>query len=182
MNSKTLKQSLMVMAMSAGLYGSANALMNPDSIVVSVTPGGLTYAVAITSPMAQGYVFGTVNLAATTISTVGITVQNSGNVAEYFALKVSNSSPDNWAPNSSAGSDQFKLMAYMNATQPADATFVDVLNGSIPGAGATLYGQASTRTTPTNTQNLWLRLSMPTAVTGTGGAQTMTLFVNGQAS
>jgi hypothetical protein len=165
-----------------GLSGTAHALNNPDTIVVSVTPGGLTYAVAITSPMTQGYVFGTVNLAATTISTVGIGVQNTGNVAEYFSLKVSNTAPDNWAPNASAGTDQFKMMAFLNATQPADATFVDALTGSIPGAAAALYGQASTRTTPTTSKNLWLRMSMPTAVTGTGGAQTMTIFVNGQSS
>ena len=48
---------------------------------------------------------------------------------------------------------------------------------------AALYGQASTKTSPSGTKNLWLRLDMPTALnTGTSGAQTATLYVNGQGS
>ena len=183
MNSQKMKQGLMGLALGLGLYGSAQALANPDTMVVSVTPGNVTYSVAITSAMVSGYQFGTVNLAATTISTAAITVTNNGNIAEYFSMKVSNSAPDNWAPVSSGpAADQFRLMAYLNATQPADATFVDSLTASIPGAGAALYGQASAKTNALATKNLWLRLSMPSAVTGTGGAQTMTVFVNGQAS
>src|SRR6202034_4320636 len=101
----------------------------------------------------------------TTISTIGITVTNTGNVAEYFSMKTANSSPDTWAPVSGTPStDQYKLMAFMSATQPADATFVDALTTGIPGAGATLYGQVSTRTTPTSTKNLWLRLTMPSGI------------------
>jgi len=73
-------------------------------------------------------------------------------------------------------------MTYLNATQPADGTFADALDGSIPGAAATLYGQASTRTAASGTKNLWLRLSMPSGVSVSGAPQTMTLFVNGQAS
>ena len=170
--------------LAVGLWAlNARASGTSDSMVVSVTPGGLTYAVTISSPMTQGYRFGTVNMAATTISTVAITLTNAGNVAEYFSMKVSNTSPDNWAPVAGTpATDQFKLMAYLNAAQPADATFVDALDNSIPGAAATLYGQASTRTAPSSTKNLWLRLTMPTAVSGTGGAQTMTIVVNGQSS
>jgi len=182
MNVGKLKTKLMVMALGLGLYGTAHAVNNPDSIMMSMTPNGLTYDVTISSPFASGYQFGTVTLNATTISTVAIGVQNSGNVGEYFAIKVSNTAPDNWAPAGSAASDAFKLMAYMNATQPDDATFVDALTGSFNGTSGNLFGQGNTRTTPTVTKNLWLRLSMPTAVTGSGGAQTMTVFVNGQAS
>ena len=75
MNSKKLTQGLMVMALGLGVYGSANALMNPDTIVVSVTPGGLTYAVAITSPMLGGYQFGTVALAATLLGSLSASAQ-----------------------------------------------------------------------------------------------------------
>jgi len=176
-------RTLVALAIGLGLWGlKAYAVNNPDSIVVSVTPGGLTYGVAISSPFASGYQFGTVALSATTISTVAIGVQNSGNVGEYFAIKVSNTAPDNWAPGGAAGSDVFKLMAYMNTTQPADATFVDALTGSFNGTSGNLFGQGNTRTTPTTSKNLWLRLSMPTAVTGSGGAQTMTVYVNGQSS
>lgn len=184
MNSRMKRTKALVTALLAvGLWGMKSQAANPDTMVVSVTPGGLTYAVSISSPMTQGYQFGTVSMGATTMSTVAITLNNTGNVAEYFAMKVSNTSPDNWAPTAGTPStDQFKLMAYLNSTQPADATFVDALNGSIPGAAAALYGQASTRTAPGSPKNLWLRLTMPNAVSGTGGAQTMTIFVNGQSS
>jgi len=184
MKSKTLKQGLMVLALGVGLHSSAHALNNPDTIVVSVTPGGLAYAVAITSPMVAGYQFGTVNLAATTISTVGIGVQNTGTVGEYFAMKVTNTAPDNWAPVASGPTtDQFAMIGWLAATQPASATFLtaSALTNGIPGTGNGLYGQGA-RTTPTSSTNLWLKLTMPSAVTGSGGAQTMTVFVNGQAS
>ena len=182
MNSKRMKQGLMGLALGLGMYGTAQAV-NPDTMVVSVTPGNITFSVSIASVNASGYQFGTVNMAATTMSTAAIVVTNNGNIAEYFAMKVSNSAPDNWAPVASApGADQFTLMAYMNATQPADASFANALSGAIPGAGAALYNQASTKTNALSTKNLWLRLTMPNAITGTGGAQTMTVFVNGQAS
>jgi len=43
--------------------------------------------------------------------------------------------------------------------------------------------QASTKTAVNATQNLWLKLNMPTSLSvGTGGAQTMVLSVNGQAN
>jgi hypothetical protein len=174
---------LPIVLLGLGLWAAkAQALTNPDTIVVSVTPGGLTYGVAISSPFLSGYQFGTVTLAATTISTVGITVENTGNVSEYFSMKVANTAPDNWAPvGGTPSTDQFKLMAFMKTTQPADATFVDALTGSIPGAGATLYGQVSTRTAPTSTKNLWLRLTMPSGVSaGTANAQTMVVSINGQ--
>ena len=182
MNAKQLQQGLLGLLVGMGLCGATQAA-NPDTMVVSVTPGNITYSVAITSAMTSGYQFGTVNLAATTISTAAVTLTNNGNIAEYFALKVSNSSPDNWAPVSGTpAADQFKLMAYLNSAQPADATFATALDGSIPGAAAALYGQASTKTAAAGTQNLWLRLTMPSGLTGAGGAQTMTVFVNGQAS
>jgi hypothetical protein len=163
-----------------GFVGQAQAI-NPDTMVVSVTPGGVTYSVSIASPMAQGYVFGTVNLNATTISTVAIVVTNNGNVSEYFALKISNTSPDNWAPTAGAPTtNNFRMMAHFASGQPADGTFADALDGTIPDPSDTLYGQASTKTTASGSKNLWLRLSMPQFISGSGGAQTMTLTVNGQ--
>src|SRR5690348_4839099 len=133
MNRKKMQQGLMGLALGLGLFGTAQAV-NPDTMVVSVTPGGVTYSVAITSAMLSGYQFGTVNIAATTISTAAVVVTNNGNIAEYFAMKVSNTSPDNWTPVAGTpASDQFKLMAYLSSAQPLDASFADALDGSIPG-------------------------------------------------
>ena len=77
------------------------------------------------------------------------------------------------------------MTALLNAgTQPALASITDALvNPPVPGAAATLYGQASTKTAPSGTKNLWMKLEMPSGLnTGTTAAQTMTLTVNGQGS
>ena len=109
MNMKRMLQT----ALAAGLMvlgpGAVEKVMaigvNPDTMVVAVTPGNLQYGVYISSPLTSGttgYDFGTVNLAATTISTLAIQVKSSGTVSEFFSLAVSNSSPDVWAPVASA--------------------------------------------------------------------------------
>jgi len=181
MKGQLMKKTLAALVL--GLAAMKVYAVNPDTIVVSVTPGNVTYSVSIASPMAAGYQFGSVNLAATTISTVAIVITNNGNISEYFALKVANTAPDNWAPVAGVpASDQFRLMAHLTTgAQPLDATFADALDGNIPGAAAVLYGQ-SAKTIPTGTKSLWLRLTMPSALTGSGGAQTMKVFVNGQSS
>jgi hypothetical protein len=153
-------------------------------MIVSVTPS-VTFGVSIASPTAGvGYNFGTVALGATTVSTQAIVLTNSGNVAEYFSLGISNTS-GSWAASAVAPTtDTFRMYGYMSAGQPAPGTFTDtVVNPPVPGAAAALYNQASTKTNPASTKNLWLRLDMPTALNAGGtGAQTMTLTVNGQGS
>ena len=157
---------------------------NPDTLVVSVSPN-VTYGVTVSSVTGGvGYQFGNVNLGATTQSTAAIVLTNSGNVSEYFSLAMNNTS-GNWTLTTSApGTDTFRVSALLQATQPLVASFTDFLsNPPVPGAAATLYGQASTKTAPTAAKNLWLRLEMPTALSvGTSGAQTTTLYVNGQGS
>jgi len=176
-----LKQGAIATLAMIGLIGAAQAV-NPDTMVISVTPS-VTYSVSIASPMVQGYQFGTVALGATTISTVAIVVSNNGNVSEFFSLAVSNTSPGTWTPTTGAvGSDTFRLRAHFNTTQPASATFADALTNSPPGVAATLYGQSSTKTNASASRNLWLRLEMPSSMTGAATAQTMTLTINGQGS
>src|SRR3954469_19242226 len=86
-----------LLVLGLGLVQEAGALNNPDTMTVYVTPTGFTYAVSITSPEVQGYDFSSVALAASTIATLAIPVANTGNVGEYFAMKISNTLPDNWA-------------------------------------------------------------------------------------
>ena len=170
----------------------AEAAVNPDTMTLSVTPGGILYSVQITSVNSSGYQFGTVNVGATTVSTAAIIVNNTGggNVAEYFGMKVSNSQPDNWAPQSGApGTDQFRLTGELNATGvlPTQGTggfpTGDAVTGSFPANAATLYGQSSSKTLVGNNKNLWLQMEMPSQLNaGTGGAQTMTLYIQGQSS
>lgn len=157
---------------------------NPDTMTISVTPN-VTFGVTITSVNASGYQFGTVNLGATTQSTSAIVLTNSGNVAEYFSMAISNTSGGWSAVSAVPGTDQFRMTALLNTgTQPVLGSITDALtNPPVPGAAATLYGQASAKTAPSSAKNLWLKLEMPTALNAGGTtAQTMTLTVNGQGS
>ena len=74
-----------------GIIGTKVEAANPDTMTVSVTPN-VTFGVTITSVNASGYQFGTVNLGATTQSTAAVILTNSGNVAEYFSMAISNTS------------------------------------------------------------------------------------------
>ncbi len=158
---------------------------NPDTMVVTVTPGGVTYAVAITSPQVGGYAFGVVNVGLTTISTEAVSVQNAGNIAAYFSIGVVDVTPTfGWANDLTAATTTYAMYALFNATQPAEASFNGATNNvpeAAPGAAATRHGQASTKTNPGISQNLWLRLGMPTGVDDSG-QHTLVLSVNGQGS
>ncbi len=188
---KTTK-SWMKAVMTAGLLvlglGVVNKVhaANPDTMVITVTPGGVTYAVTITSPQVGGYAFGVVNIGLTTISTEAISVQNSGNISAYFSLAVADTTGGGnaWANDLSAATTTYAMYALFNATQPAEASFNGATNNvpaAVPGAAATRHGQASTKTGPGLSQNLWLRLGMPTGV-AENGEHTLVLSVNGQAS
>src|SRR5258708_28832336 len=172
---------LMVLGM--GVVKRAEAAPNPDTMVVSVTPGGFTYAVVITSPVltgTTGYDFTQVNLGATTISTLAIVVKSSGTISEFFSLAISNSQQDAWTPVSGTpGFKQYRMMAYFSSGQPADGTFVDSLTTGVPGTASGFYEQGTSKTDPANSPNLWLRLTMPSSVPNQN-AQSMVLTVNGQ--
>ena len=185
---KRLKQVLVtgLVVLGIGVIGRRAEAQQPDTMTLSVTPGNITFSVQITSVNGNGYQFQTVNLGATTVSTAAITVANTGggNVSEYFGMKVSNSAPDNWTPGV-PGTDVFRLTGELGANQPVQGTGFpvgDAITGAFPGAAATLYGQASTKTAVAANKKLWLQLEMPTGLTGSGGAQTMTLYIQGQSS
>ena len=168
---------------------------NPDTIKVYVTPTGMTYAVSITSPaVAQpGYDFDQVALGGSTISTLAIVVTNTGTVGEYWALKVSNSSPDNWAPlgaDGTPGYNEFELLGRFvttSAGQPADASFSgsdDIITGSYISSSGSKFGLSSSVLPPSgagSSKDLYLKLIMPGSVS-TGSEQNMTVTINGQAS
>src|SRR5438105_11290093 len=93
-----------LMVLGLGMVQQAQALKNPDTLKVYVTPN-VTYAVAITSPAVAkpGYDFTQVDLAASTISTKAVAVANTGNVSEYWALSVGNTPEDGWSPLAADG-------------------------------------------------------------------------------
>jgi len=182
-----IKQTLGIafMAVGLGMLGT-KAYAVSDSIVVNVTPN-VTYSVQITSPMPNGYQFGSQSLSATTLSTASIGVKNNGNVSEFFTMSIANSSPGSWAPQSGApGADQYEMQALLTTanSQPTTASVSEAVTTSAPGTGATHYGQGGFAKTPANTTRfLWLQLTMPSdLITSTGGAQTMLMTINAQGS
>src|SRR5260221_8127371 len=111
-----------------------------DTITLSVTPGGISYAVQITSVNGSGYQFGTVSLSQTTGSTSAIGVKNVGNISEYFVMKAGNSSPDGWVPSAAPGNDAYQLKGLFSGVggvQPPDASFADNMIISFPTTGST---------------------------------------------
>src|SRR5258708_896581 len=150
-----------------GVMEKAHAF-NPDTMTVSVSPT-VTYGVAITSVISNGYQFQSVALGATTVSTSAITLTNSGNVSEYFSMAISNSTGSWTATAGAAGQDTFRMIAELSATQPAVAGFAvgDALtNTPVPAAAANLYnnGGAQTNTPPAGNSKLRLRLDIPTSL------------------
>jgi hypothetical protein len=172
-----------LLVLGLGLAQKAQAA-STDTITLSVTPSGVSYAVQISSVTdGVGYNFGSVALGATTGSTAAIGVKNVGTVYEYFVMKVGNTNPDNWAPVSGAPlTDQFRLRGRFETNQPDDANFSNAILAGFNPTGATIYNQSG-KTAVGATSNLWLQLRMPADLNaGTGGAQTMTLYVAGQAT
>src|SRR5690348_13982987 len=103
-----------LLVLGLGVVNKAQAA-NPDTMTISVTPS-VTYAVSITSVTGgSGYQFGTVALAASTISTAAIVLTNTGTIHEYFSIAISNTNPDAWTPGASgaAGANQFGMIAYL---------------------------------------------------------------------
>ena len=177
---RRLKEVLVTGLMVLGI-GAIVQRAEADTMTVSVTPI-VNWSVSISSPETGGYDFSSVALGATTVSTLGITLTNNSGVApEYFTFAIGNTS-GNWSPApGGAGVDQFRMGAYINATQPAPATFVDFLsNPPFSGSAVGKFGQAG-KTAIAGTAKAWLRLEMPTSLSvGTSVAQTMTLTVSAQ--
>jgi hypothetical protein len=168
-----------------GLVKEAQAA-NPDTMTITVTPGGVNYAVTISSPFVTGYNFGTVNVGVTTVSTAAISVQNSGNISEYFSLAVVDATGGGlaWTNAAAPANVTYTMQGLFQSAQPLSANFAGAGNNipaAIPGTAANKFGQGTTQTLPAASANLWLQLQMPTGVADTG-AHTLVLSVNGQAS
>jgi len=181
---KALATGLVALGM-GWMAGKAQAA-STDTITISLTPN-TTFAVSISSPYAGGYNFGQVNLNSTTVSTLAITLTNSGSIYEYFGISVSNTS-GGWTTNGTAPStDTFRLSGLLNAgAVPAQGSgSFSALTNTAPGTANGLYGQASKTSSAagSNTQKLRLQMEMPfTLNTGGTGPQTMTVSVTGQAT
>ena len=169
------------LAVGWGWSQRTEAAKNPDTMTVSVTPNS-TYGVAISSPYAAGYNFGTVTLNNTTGSTLAITVQNSGDTAEYFSLAI-NAQSGPWAPVAVKGAvDKFVLYSSFTVanSQPDYSTVTSTVDVTAPSTAAGQWGQAS-KTNATVSKYLWMKLDMP-VTSSVAGQQNLTLSITGQAN
>jgi hypothetical protein len=188
MNMKHAAKAVLIsglMVLGLGLVKEARAA-NPDTMVVTVTPSGVSYAVTISSPYAAGYNFDQVAIGATTISTMPIGVQNAGNISEYFSLAVVDTTGGGnaWTNSTAAANVTYVMQGLFNSAQPVSASFDGGTNNipnAVSGTGASKWGQGTNKTAPLASQNLWLRLGMPSGVTE-NGQHTLMLSINGQAS
>jgi hypothetical protein len=171
-----------------GMFKDAHAVPgNPDTMLISVTPSGVNYAVTITSPEVQGYDFAQVNVGATTISTKPIAVQNSGNISEFFSLAVNDitGGGNAWTNSTSPANVTYTMQGQFvptAAAQPGDATFAGAGNNlptAAPGTASGKFNQGATRTLPLASKDLWLQLQMPTGV-AENGQHTLVLAITGQ--
>ena len=179
-----------LMVLGLGVVQKAEAA-NPDTMNVLVQPD-VTYAVTISSPFVQGYNFGLVGVAATTISTVAIGVTNSGTIVEFFSLGVQDVTPTYaWTNNESSlnpGTTSYVMQGVLQTTggnQPPTASFDGAANNipsAPPAAADSRFGQGTGfagKTAAGSSKDLWLRFHMPTVV-HESGVHTLILSVNGQ--
>jgi len=188
---KTLKnavQAVMVaglLVLGLGLMKQAQASGNPDAMTITVTPGGVTYAVAITSPEVQGYDFGTVTIGQTTVSTKSISVQNFGNISEFLSLGVQDATPSvAWTNASSPANVTYTMQGLFQTNQPLSANFAGANNNvpsAPPGTASGKFGEGAVKTLPLASQTLWLQLQMPTGV-AESAQHSLVLAINGQSS
>lgn len=174
-----------LLVLGLGLLKDAHAA-NPDTMTITVTPGGVNYAVVITSPQIGGYAFGIVNVGATTIATEAISVQNAGNISAYFSLGVVDTTGGGlaWTNSTSPANVTYTMQGLFNTTQPANGSFVGAGNNvpaAAPGTAANHFNQGTTKTLPGASANLWLQLQMPTGVADSS-AHTLVLAITGQSS
>jgi len=179
-----------LMVLGLGLFRELQAA-NPDTMrmTVSVNPASVGYAVTITSPEVQGYDFGAVDIAATTISTKPIPVSNAGTLLEFFSVGVVDiTNTYAWTNNGASlapGATSYVMQAKFVGTgvgQPTDFSAASLNAPSAPpGTASNTFGQGTNKTLPSYGKDLWLQLKMPTGVEETG-VHTMVLTVNGQGS
>src|SRR5262249_11760593 len=116
----------------------------------------------------HSYDFTTVNLGGSTLSVTPITVRNTGNGSENYALSVATSGASTvWSVGIATPTDlnDFVLQGKFNTIQPSTATFTktDVITSTPTLSAPTIYNgdQSGLSATMGSLKNLWLYLFMP---------------------
>lgn len=165
------KSLLLALALLAGL--SLAKAATSDTLIIKVTPTG-TKGVSIDVPEID---FGNRSIGADNIiSTVPISVQNTGNLASSWGLRVENTGTS-WAVSNSAGVNTYSLQAIFNSVQPAAGDFnivednLGLADKQCINVGTFGGDENCLNVAPGGVRHLWLNLDMPTSSSATGQQQ-----------
>ena len=116
----------------------------------------------------SSYNFGTVKMAATTVSTMAVIMTNVGNVTESYSLSASTMGAQTvWALTASTPTtmDHFAVFGVFNSIKPSSTTFesADMLTSVPTAASIDVYSgdQTAVSIPVLGQRSLWMRLDMP---------------------
>ncbi len=147
-----------------------------NSTSVTITP---ILSIQLSS---HSYNFGTVNLAATTVSTNSLVIINQGNVTETYSLAVTTTGPLSvWNSGNINLTASFKLrfvlLGAFHPTQPSSSTFTisDIMTSTSTASSGTKFtingSQTGLSVPPNAARQLWLEMDMPLSVSTTDQEQ-----------
>ena len=165
------------------MLGSVAYGATSDTCTLTVTPTvNVSVNIVVTT-----YDYGTVTLGASTINSTAIQVTNDGDVnakwqKEASATATGGATPWNLKATGAAspGTDEFKLLARVNATQEAESAFTEAATAD--GVQSAAYDDLTGAATCSagSTYNLWIKLEMPASV-AVSDAKTATFSIQATA-
>jgi len=143
----------------------AGATNGNTTLLVDDVVARATYTVLGLSLNTTSYVFPAAQPLQSVLASNSIDFENSGNTRVLFKMRVSNASPANWAPSTTApGAGQFVMNAMFNSVQPSN--FVEVnhaLTTIDQSAGAAKFNgnELGSEIMPGDVRNLWFQFRAP---------------------
>jgi hypothetical protein len=163
-------------------------LAGANSTNVSNNTNWLFAAPTLTITTSTGaYNFGLVNLAATTISTLAITITNGGTATENYSISVATTGAQTvWgvATSTPTGFDNFALFGLWNSVQPSSSSFLtaDILISTPTASTTSIYaGDQNAVHVPTSAARKFWMCLYTAQTTDTNLAQQMNLVITAAA-
>jgi hypothetical protein len=144
---------------------------NPATLVLKVTPGGITKDVTLSQATLQ---FGTLALGLADTVSSSVTVTNNGNIITTYALRINPVGGTTWTAAAAAGADTYNLRALFKDATAVVANFAlddDMTTTSTSATGA-IYSDGTVgsgvNVIAAAKRGLWFKLNMPTATSQVG--------------
>lgn len=175
---KTMNKSLAVLAVLVA--GGAQAI-NPATFDVTVNINAVLSVAVAGGPLAYGAQAPNTDVVS---GTAAVVTNDSTGLVEDYQLSVANST--DWTIGAAKGADTATMHALFNAAAPTPATFVatDQLTGGaapvlagVSAAGNFAGDQDGQDVNPSEANNLWILLGLPTTDSSAGASQTFVVTV-----